>query len=102
MLKLYTESTKPAPMVLVGSKIDSAAPREVLIEEGNALAGVIGASFVEVSAKESTNVDEAFHLAVRLIRRQREVLKEAEHRTPAVVGNKASRRAPRHRRCEIL
>ncbi|MCJ1385370.1 Ras GTPase ras2 [Xylographa soralifera] len=96
------ESTKYVPVVLVGNKIDSTTPREVSTEEGNALAQAIGALLVEVSAKESTNVDEAFHFAVRLIKRQREVTQEAEHRSPAADGNKANGRGHKHRRCKIL
>ena len=102
VLTFHEELTESVPVVLVGNKIDSAAPREVSAEEGHAFAQAMGTSWVEVSAKTSANVDEAFHLAARLIRRQREVPKEAEHRSPAAVGNKVNGRGHKHRRCEIL
>ncbi|MCJ1436662.1 Ras GTPase ras2 [Xylographa pallens] len=102
LLKFHEEFTGSVPVVLVGNKIDSAAPKEVSTEEGHALAQTMGASLVEVSAMESANVNEAFHLAARLIRRQREVPKKAEDKSPAAVGNKANGRGHKHRRCEIL
>jgi len=101
-LKYQEESTEAVPVVLVGNKTDSAAPREVSTEEGNALARAMGASLVEVSAKWRFDVDEAFHLAVRLSRKQQAASKEAEHKGSAVVGREATGRGHKHRRCEIL
>ncbi|MCJ1392315.1 Ras GTPase ras2 [Xylographa bjoerkii] len=94
-------STESVPVVLVGNKIDSAVLREVSAEEGHALAKATEASLVEVSAKEATNVDEAFHRAVRLIRKQ-EGPKEAERRSPAAVSGKPGSLGHKHRRCQIL
>ncbi|MCJ1397525.1 Ras GTPase ras2 [Xylographa trunciseda] len=93
------ESKEPVHVVLVGNKIDSAAPREVSTEEGVALARALGVSLVEVSAKESSHVDEAFHLAVRLIKRQQEAFKETQHISAVAIGDTAVRKA--HGRCEI-
>jgi GTPase KRas protein len=60
-----------APMMLVGNRCDRAADREVSAEEGYALARELGCEFVEASAKECINVEEAFYDIVRLIRTRR-------------------------------
>ncbi|RXK38308.1 Ras-like protein 1 [Tremella mesenterica] len=57
------------PVLLVGNKIDLEYERQVQVSEGRELAKRFGAAFVETSAKNRLNVDEAFHSLVRTIRR---------------------------------
>ena len=52
------ESTQKC--ILVGNKSDQAIDRKVSWEEGNEVAKATGMQFFETSAKESTNVEEAF------------------------------------------
>lgn len=47
-------------IVLVGNKCDLGNSREVNIEDGQSLAQLEGISFLETSAKENLNVEEAF------------------------------------------
>ncbi|KFH41774.1 Ras-like protein [Hapsidospora chrysogenum ATCC 11550] len=59
----------PVPILLVGTKCDLPLDlREVSFQEGAALARELGCGFMETSAKDDTNVDEAFHYLVRAIR----------------------------------
>ncbi|CEG66789.1 Ras GTPase [Rhizopus azygosporus] len=57
------------PMVLVGNKCDLETDRQVSSQEGSDLAKNFGCQFIETSAKQRINVDEAFFEVVRDIRR---------------------------------
>ena len=57
------------PMVVVANKCDLEQERQVSTSEGYAMAKKIGCPFVETSAKQRVNVDEAFNDLVREIRR---------------------------------
>ena len=46
--------------LLVGNKCDKAAERVISTEKGKAFADSLGISFIETSAKEATNVEQAF------------------------------------------
>lgn len=59
------------PMMLVGNKCDRVTEREVSTQEGLALARELACEFVEASAKNCINVEEAFYDLVRLIRMRR-------------------------------
>lgn len=47
-------------IVLVGNKSDLSESRQVVVEDGNTLAQLEGLCFMETSAKENINVEEAF------------------------------------------
>jgi GTPase KRas protein len=57
------------PMVLIANKSDLERDRQVSSQEGRDLARGFGCTFVETSAKQRVNVDEAFYHVVRDIRR---------------------------------
>jgi GTPase KRas protein len=57
------------PMVLIANKSDLEKDRQVSSHEGRDLARNFGCTFVETSAKQRVNVDEAFFHVVRDIRR---------------------------------
>ena len=57
------------PMVLVGNKCDMEEYREVSSMEGKELAKSWDIQFIETSAMTRQNIDEAFHLLVRSIRK---------------------------------
>ena len=59
--------------MLVGNKCDKTYEREVSKEEGAQLARQFGCEFIETSAKQRINVDEAFSSLVREIRRYNRV-----------------------------
>nr|XP_039323677.1 ras-related protein R-Ras2-like [Saimiri boliviensis boliviensis] len=60
------------PMILVGNKADLDHQRQVTQEEGQQLARQLKVTYMEASAKIGTNVDQAFHELVRLIRKFQE------------------------------
>ncbi|OZJ02171.1 Ras-like protein 1, partial [Bifiguratus adelaidae] len=57
------------PMVLIANKCDLEQDRQVSSQEGRDLAKSFGCTFIETSAKQRINVDEAFYNVVREIRR---------------------------------
>jgi GTPase KRas protein len=57
------------PMVLIANKSDLERERQVSSQEGRDLARSFGSTFIETSAKQRVNVDEAFYHVVREIRR---------------------------------
>ncbi|KAF8987043.1 small GTPase superfamily, partial [Cyathus striatus] len=66
---LWVKLGKPVPIVLVGNKCDFEYQlRAVSMDEGYDLANQLGCPFIETSAKERTNVDEAYYNLVREIR----------------------------------
>ncbi|KIJ55034.1 hypothetical protein M422DRAFT_775194 [Sphaerobolus stellatus SS14] len=57
------------PAVIVANKCDLEYERQVSTNEGRELAKRLGCQFIETSAKQRINVDEAYHNVVRGIRR---------------------------------
>lgn len=63
-----SEFIKPTvPKILVANKIDLEEMREVGREEGEELARKFGVPFLEVSAKEGTNIENIFSVLGRKI-----------------------------------
>jgi len=60
-------SKSPVSLVLVGNKTDLESERVVSKEEGEAFAKEHGLPFIETSAKQSANVDEAFFKTIESI-----------------------------------
>lgn len=56
------------PVVVVGNKLDLENERQVSYEDGLRLAKQLNAPFLETSAKQAINVDEAFYGLIRLVR----------------------------------
>ncbi|RKP06782.1 ras protein [Thamnocephalis sphaerospora] len=56
------------PMIVVGNKCDLEAERQVSTQEGREIAKQWRCRFIETSAKQKINVDEAFYFLVREIR----------------------------------
>jgi len=57
------------PIIVVANKCDLEYERQVGINEGRDLAKHFGCKFIETSAKQGVNVDEAVHNLVREIRK---------------------------------
>lgn len=56
------------PVLVVGNKCDLENERQVSFEEGKTLADSFGCKFLETSAKQRINVEEAFYDLVRSVR----------------------------------
>ena len=59
--ELNTFLSDKTPRILCANKIDLVEERKVTREEGKALAAEMKTSYLEISAKTSENIDEAFH-----------------------------------------
>eukprot|EP01069_Polyplicarium_translucidae_P010704 Polyplicarium_translucidae@DN3393_c0_g1_i1.p3 len=64
-VSLYAE--EDTVKILVGNKCDLSTHRVVTREQGKRKAEELGLSFIETSAKDATNVEEAFKLAARTL-----------------------------------
>ncbi|KAF5347422.1 hypothetical protein D9758_011261 [Tetrapyrgos nigripes] len=64
------------PIVLVGNKCDLEGERQVGMNEGRDLARAFGCRFLESSAKERINVEQAFGDVVREIRRHNQKVQQ--------------------------
>lgn len=64
------KDTENVPVLVVGNKSDLESERQVSYEEGLAFARSLNCPFLETSAKQRINVEEAFYGLVRNIRQQ--------------------------------
>lgn len=81
--------------LIVGNKCDLVKEREVEKFEGKALAEGLGCSFLESSAKESINVDEAFiHLVRKIMSRKKNQGGEEK--------KKEEKKKKKKRRCTVV
>jgi len=69
---LRMKDSESFPMIIVGTKCDLEYNRQVPASEARSLARRLGCAFIETSAKERINVDEAFIALVREIKRSQQ------------------------------
>lgn len=67
---LRVKDSENVPVLIVGNKCDLEIERQVSYDEGKALANRFGCKFIETSAKQRINVEEAFYDLVRTIKAQ--------------------------------
>lgn len=60
-------STTHVQRILVATKIDDCEHRQVSHEEAKELATHLGVPYIETSAKDNTNIDEAVNTLVRMV-----------------------------------
>ncbi|CAK7892300.1 ras-like protein 1 [[Candida] anglica] len=77
------------PVLVVGNKCDLEVERQVSFEEGQALANSFNCPFLETSAKQRINVEEAFFGLVRSIRDENKPIEDdtLDEKTPVANGN---------------
>ena len=63
----YTFSSFNKPVIIVGNKIDLKQRRSVSYEEGKELSEKCDAKYIEVSAKDSVNIDKLFEIIIESI-----------------------------------
>ena len=81
--------------ILVGNKCDMDESRQVTTDEGKELADQYNIRFMETSAKESANVEEAFTLMTKEIKSR---VVHTDQRKPTQTGKKLS--APKNKKLE--
>ncbi|KAF2457687.1 P-loop containing nucleoside triphosphate hydrolase protein, partial [Lineolata rhizophorae] len=69
--QIGASTIRSAPFILVGNKSDRIIEREVLAEEGEALAKEFKCEFAEVSASNHLKVEELYSNLVRKVRQNR-------------------------------
>ncbi|KAJ3292582.1 putative small G-protein Ras2 [Rhizoclosmatium globosum] len=75
---LRIREASSVPIVIVANKFDLYNEREVSTQEGAELARVLKCEFVETSAKTRYNVESAFYIAVRALRKRPVVVKQTK------------------------
>ena len=75
LIEIEKNASKNVYKILVGNKCDMESERKVTIEQGKDFATQYGMKFFETSAKDSTNVTEAF------ITMTKEVIKHSSKKT---------------------
>ena len=95
---LKVKGSTQVPIVLVGNKLDLAtrepAKRAVTQAELTKVAAEWGVQFFETSAKDGTNVDEAWRTLVRLVRKASNDRKAASSGNPSAAAAKAKNQPP--------
>lgn len=86
------------PVIVVANKCDLEYERQVGSHEGRELAKHFGCRFIETSAKQRINVDEAFSNLVREIRRYN---KEQQMGRPGAAGTVGPTKADRQQKDDI-
>ena len=65
--EIRRQTRRSIPFLVVGNKMDLSDSRKVSHGEGETVASVLGADYIETSAKFHINVDRVFHTLVRKI-----------------------------------
>ena len=81
LIEIEKNASKNVYKILVGNKCDMESERKVTIEQGKDFATQYGMKFFETSAKDSTNVAEAF------ITMTKEVIKHSSKKTSSTNNN---------------
>ena len=92
---LRTKNVDSFPVVLVGNKCDLGYERQVSYEEVQRLAQRLGAPFLETSAKDRINVDEAFYTLAKSVLKYQQAQAQARpvsHSAPARTNAKTPAR----------
>lgn len=105
---LRVKDTDYVPIVVVGNKSDLENEKQVSYQDGLNMAKQMNAPFLETSAKQAINVEEAFYTLARLVRdeggkynkalSENEASKQDSQTTPGVVANSLPRNSNGNRK----
>ena len=82
LIEIEKNASKNVYKILVGNKCDMESERKVSVEQGKDFATQYGMKFFETSAKESTNVSDAFVAMTREIIKSQDNKKKQTTTTP--------------------
>nr|GMD35632.1 ras-related protein RABA6a-like [Ipomoea batatas] len=99
LVELREQGSSDMVIVLVGNKSDLGNSREIKQEDGQSLAELEGISFLETSAKENLNVEEAFLQMITKIHRS---VSQKALEAKAINGGKLSHTSSLQGRKEII
>ena len=89
LIEIEKNASKNVYKILVGNKCDMESERKVTVEQGKDFATQYGMKFFETSAKESTNVSDAFIAMTREIIKSSNIKKKPANNNNNVVINDA-------------
>lgn len=92
---LRVKDTENVPVIVVGNKCDLEVERQVSYEEGLAVAKSFNCEFLETSAKQRINVEEAFYGLVRTIRSENDAKTAQEDEAASPVAPPAVASSPK-------
>ena len=87
LIEIEKNASKNVYKILVGNKCDMESERKVTVEQGKDFATQYGMKFFETSAKESTNVSDAFVAMTREIIKSQDGKKKQTSTSNVVVSN---------------
>ncbi|KAM9961362.1 hypothetical protein ACTFIR_004202 [Dictyostelium discoideum] len=90
------------PIMMIGNKSDLVNERQVTYHEGKELAQRLGMSFMEVSAKNRSNIDEVFHEAVCCVKRKEELNRIKSKHVKILKKNKNSLKKKINEICKVM
>eukprot|EP00842_Homolaphlyctis_polyrhiza_P001601 jgi/Hompol1/2441/HPOL_006002-RA len=96
---LRVKDAEVVPIIIVANKADLIRERVITSAEGQALAARLRCHYIETSAKERFNVDEAFYALVREIRYQNTPKLDGKSHTQVAAPRQSK---PSAQRCMIL
>lgn len=92
---------KIIPMILVGNKCDDTAARVVTTTTGNGMAEQMNCAFMETSAKNNTNIKEAFQELLKLDPKNSNLIIEGSENSKSD-GSSASGKSKGKKKCIVM
>ncbi|KAM9999661.1 hypothetical protein ACTFIZ_008138 [Dictyostelium cf. discoideum] len=99
---LHVLDRDDVPIMMIGNKSDLVNERQVSYHEGKELAQRFGMSFMEVSAKNRSNIDEVFHEAVCCVKKKEELYRIKSKNVKILKKNKNPLKKKINEICKVM